>query len=328
MPLSYGINPGHGYMKLVIIDERGHELPPVVFPSLVALADGVVSGAFAQAVTVRIAGQHYWTGDDALLSGQASTMLTQGRLADPVFLPALIKAALRQADADCAEALAGALAVAGLPATWAEDSAKLQALGQRVRDAAAFHSVRAIPEPVGAMYSVLLDTDGVETGDPSLVGGRWLACDWGHRTDDEVIVDRARPIKSSLETYDTGTAEALRKIAQHFSVHFDRPFTAYEADQAIRNGGVEEFGELRPLPPHWDRPLVEQGRLVAERMANTYKRQRLDGILLFGGGACEERKVAPVLNVFPRAIIADEPQTAIASGYARLGRRFLRTERL
>lgn len=319
--LYHGINIGHGYVKYVAIDEAGRELPPVVFPALIAPAEGTVLGALDAALVSTVRGQGYWTGEDALISGHPRSMLTQERLTDAVFLPALVKGALARLGATCAEALAG-VAVTGLPATWAEDRDKLQALAARLRDGAAYTDLRAIPEPVGAMHSVLLDADGAETGDPSIAGGRWLACDWGHRTDDEVVVDRRRPVRSSLRTYDTGTAAALERIGQHLAVAFDRDFTAYEVDQAVREGGVRVFGELKPLPMGWDRPLIEQGDVVARRMENQYKRERLDGVLLFGGGAAERRKVEPVLARFPHAVVAEEPQLAIARGYARTARRF------
>ena len=57
-------------------------------------------------------------------------------------------------------------------------------------------------------------------------------------------------------------------------------------------------------------------------MYNQYRRERLDGILLFGGGAAERRKVEPVLRRFPHAVVVDEPQLAIARGYARTAVRF------
>lgn len=319
--LYHGINIGHGYVKYVAIDEDGRELPPVVFPALIAPAEGAVLGALDAAPVAMVRGQGYWTGEDALISGHPRSMLTQERLSDSVFVPVLVKGALARLGATCAEALAG-VAVTGLPATWAEDRDKLQALAARLREGAAYTDLRALAEPVGAMHSVLLDEHGQEVGDPSLAGGRWLGCDWGHRTDDEVIVDRRRPVRSSLRTYDTGTSSALEQIGQHLAAHFDRDFTAYEVDMAVREGGVRVFGELRPLPLHWDRPLIEQGEVVARRMENRYTRERLDGILLFGGGAAERRKVEPVLARFPHAIVASDPQLAIARGYARTARRF------
>lgn len=322
MSAGHGPNVGHGYVKYVIIDSRGQELTPVVFPALVARAGGVARGALAAAPTIDLDGAPYWTGEDALLSPTPLSILAQERLADPIFIPALVRGALARASA-CHEVVGDAVAVTGLPATWSEDLAMAQQLGARLRAAAHFDDIRVIPEPLGLLYSKLLDNDGREAGDPSLASGRWLVCDWGHRTDDEVIVDRRCALRGSLRTdADTASAAALDRIAQHLSVVFERDFTLYEVDQAIRDGGVWQFGELRPLPPHWDRPLLDLGAAAAARMVNRYRRERLDGILVGGGGAAEERKMAAVRAKFPHLVVAERPQLAIAVGYARLARRF------
>ncbi|HEU4326135.1 MAG TPA: hypothetical protein VFS21_23545, partial [Roseiflexaceae bacterium] len=64
---AWGINLGHGFVKGVGIDKHGRELPAVLFPSQVALAEGRSAGAIASATTYEAGGRHWWTAEDAAL---------------------------------------------------------------------------------------------------------------------------------------------------------------------------------------------------------------------------------------------------------------------
>jgi hypothetical protein len=91
---GHGPNIGHGYVKYVIIDRQGNELPPVVFPALIGRAGRSVTGAIGRAATVQAGGAQWWTGEDALLSPAPLTILAQERLSDPAFVPALVRGAV------------------------------------------------------------------------------------------------------------------------------------------------------------------------------------------------------------------------------------------
>src|SRR5690349_7526548 len=116
---GHGTNIGHGYVMYVVIDQQGRELPPVVFPAIVAPARRAVTGALANVRTVTAAGRRWWVGEDALLSSAPLTFLAQDRLLDLAFIPALLSGALARLGP-----LNGAMegsCVTGLPATWATD---------------------------------------------------------------------------------------------------------------------------------------------------------------------------------------------------------------
>lgn len=318
---GHGPNIGHGFVKYIIIDEQGVEREPVVFPAMIANAGKSVAGAVAQASTVEFGGKHWWVGDDALLSTAPITMLAQDRLMNSVFIPALMRSALSQfGDLD---GVIHGMCVTGLPATWATDVEKARQLGDRLRAATPiYRSIRVIPEPIGLIYSVLLDNDGNLAGDPSLTTGQVAVVDIGHHTIDVAVIQRMIPVPSALDTYQLGTARPLQQIRARLTQVFERELTLYETDQAVRAGRLKVAGQPLPLPAEWDRPLRENGDLIATRLVEAWGRgTQFDSILIGGGGAELEPLVAAIRQRFAHAEVVNQPQTAVARGYARLARR-------
>lgn len=327
MTAGHGPNLGHGYTKYVIINPAGVELAPVVFPAVTARAGRQVSGALVKTETIEANGEQWWVGEDALLSPSPLTMLAQDRLSDPAFIPALLRAALQRLGN--LNGSAGGYCVTGLPATWAADPAKARQLGDRLRAATGqFTGIRVIAEPLGLIYSALLDNHGEITGDTSLSGGTVAVADLGHHTVDTAIIRQLAAVPSSLNTFTLGTARPLREIRAQLSATFERELTLYEADLAVRAGTLHVAGRARPLPVAWDQPLRENGSAIAARLVEEWgSGVQFDAILLGGGGAEEPRLVSAIQARFPHAVVVDRPQTAIARGYARLARRQTRGQR-
>jgi hypothetical protein len=332
MTAGHGPNLGHGYVKYVAIDEQGRELPAVIFPAVTARAGRRVSGALVQVEAFEVGGERWWVGADALLSPSPLTMLAQERLSDPAFIPALLRAALHRLggdkDAVCCVPRGG-YCVTGLPATWAADSAKARQLGDRLRAATAQYSgIRVIAEPLGLIYSALLDNHGELVGDAALSGGTIAVVDLGHHTVDTAIIRQLAPLPSGLSTFTLGTARPLREIRARLSAAFERELTLYETDLPVRGGGLTVAGQARPLPAHWDRPLRENGAAIAARLVEEWgSGAQFDAILLGGSGAEEPRLVGAIQARFPHAVVISQPQIAIARGYARLARRLGRGAR-
>lgn len=327
MSAGHGPNIGHGFVKYVVIDQAGAELPPVVFPAVTARAGRQVSGALVRVESVDAAGERWWVGDDALLSPSPLTILAQERLSDPAFLPALLRGALQRLGP--LNGSAGGTCVTGLPATWAADPAKARQLGDRFRAATSqYGGIKVIAEPLGLVYSALLDNHGEVAGDAALSEGTIAVVDLGHHTVDTAIIRRLAPAPSGLNTFTLGTSRPLREIRARLSASFERELSLYETDLAVRAGALAIGGRERPLPGGWDQPLRENGATIAARLVEEWgSGAQLDAILLGGGGAEEPRVVAAIQARFPHAITVHAPQTAIARGYARLARRLARRRR-
>lgn len=323
MSAGHGPNIGHGYVKYVIIDERGRELPPAVFPAQIARASAAVAGALAEAPQIQIADDTWWTGDDAQL-GAPLTMLAQDRLTDPVFIPALVAGA-----ADRLGRLNGAatgMCVSGLPATWSEDVEKAAALGARLREGyPCYDKIRVIAEPLGLAYAASLDNDGQIVGDPAISAGRVGVVDLGHLTVDVAELLKLAVVKRSYDTWQLGTAGPLRAIRAQLGAATERELSLAETDQAVRAGGVRVAGRLQPLPSSWDRPLIERGEEIVAHLRERWGRGgQFDTILIGGGGAELPHLVETIRRSFPHAQTVADPQIAIARGYARLARRLRR----
>jgi len=327
MTAGHGPNLGHGYAKYVVIDERGVELAPVVFPALTAPAGRRVSGALVQIPTVEAAGERWWVGEDALLSPSPLTLLAQERLVDPAFIPALLRGALRRLGN--LNGSAEGYCVTGLPATWAADAAKARQLGDRLRAATSqYTGIRVIAEPLGLVYSALLDNHGEIVGDTALSGGTVAIVDLGHLTVDTAVIRQLAPVPSSLNTFALGTARPLREIRAALSITFERELTLHEADLAVRAGALAVAGQPQSLPAGWDRSLLENGAAIASRLVEEWgSGAQFDVVLIGGGGAEEPRLVEAIRARFPHAMPVERPQTAIARGYAKLARRLGRVRR-
>lgn len=318
---GHGPNIGHGYVKYVIIDRNGNELPPVVFPAMIGRAARAVVGAIHSTPRVNVAGGQYWTGDDALLSPSPLTMLAQDRLSDQAFIPALVAGALQRFGS--LNGSASGVCVTGLPATWAGDAAKARALGARLRDAhPGYKAIRVIPEPLGLLYAEALDANGASTGDPALLSGHIGVIDLGHHTVDIAAIRRLVPVPASLNTYNLGTARPLGQIRGWLSNRFERELTLFETDQAVRAQAVRVAGQARALPAGWDKPLIQNGEAIAARLVEEWGSGAQFDAILIGGGGGELAPLASAIQArFPHAQAVDQPQIAIARGYARLARR-------
>jgi hypothetical protein len=324
MLAGHGPNIGHGHVKYIVIDKSGKELPPVIFPAMIARAGRAVAGALSSAATVDRGGAQWWVGDDALLAPSQLTMLAQERLSDPIFVPALVSGALQRLGH--LNGAASGVCVTGLPATWSADVEKARALGERLRAAApGYTKIRVIPEPLGLIYSALLDADGQLVGDAALTTGRIAVADLGHLTVDLSTIRRLTPEPAGLETYQLGTVVPLRQIRAQLSSHFERELSLYETDMAVRAGGMRVAGQQQALPVGWDRPLREAGAAIAARLVEAWGRgTQFDAILIGGGGAEIPHLVEAIRRSFPHAAAVADPQIAIARGYARLARRLAR----
>ncbi len=318
---GHGPNIGHGYVKYVVIDKNGNELEPVIFPALIGRAGRSVAGAIGRVATVQADGVPWWVGEDALLAPSPLTILAQDRLSDPAFVPALIRGALQRFGA--LNGTSSGICVTGLPATWASDPEKARALGVHLREAhSGYRGIRVIPEPLGLVYAATLDAHGQVVGDPALLEGNVAVVDLGHHTVDVAVLRRMVPVPTGLATYHLGTARPLQQISGQLSAAFERELSLYEADQAVRAQALLVAGHPRPLPRGWDRPLLQNGEAIVARLVEAWgSGAQFETILIGGGGAELTPLVTAIQRRFTHARPVEQPQTAIARGYARLARR-------
>jgi hypothetical protein len=325
--LAFGINPGNGHYKLVVIDSTGKEIVSTVFPSMLAEAGAGVAGTMAAAKTVQWQGKAYWFGSPSAEFGHPLTGTSDVRLEDPVFLPALTRAAFAEAGLNGAT---HGYCVTGLPALQAGQEGKAAAIVQRLREATgdAFPGgkMEVLAEPVGMYMAAALNDNG-EVADDRIVEGRVGLLDLGWRTADIGIVFKRRTEQQTLDTWSLGVIEPMKALRSSLAATFGVDLTLLETDRVAQQGHIDLAGEQIALPDGWDAPFIENGRLLASRLAERWETGRqFAAILVGGGGASIPQITDQIRERFPQAriIILDNPQMAIARGYARWARRQMR----
>lgn len=329
-PTVFGLNIGHGYVKAVTLDDAQ---TATAFPAMLAEAQPAVAGSLASIPRVQHNGHYYWEGEHALHSRSPITAVTSDRLNDPVFLPVMVHGAINRLreQAEREERmldLHGALCVTGLPATWASDRPRAQALGSRIREACpTLRSIRVIAEPLGVIYAEAINEAG-EIIDQDLTRETVAIVDIGHKTVDVCVVRNLMPLPESLQTYELGTLAALNKARSLLSAWAESELSLFETDQALRQNGLRLAGQMETLPERAHLPMAELGTQIATRLEEAWGRgMRISRILIGGGGGEVSSLVAPIQARFRQAAAVATPQLSIATGYARFARHLQRGER-
>ncbi len=324
-PAGLGINPGHGYVKVVLIADN-QEPTVLTMPAIISQAQQQLVGAIRHIKNVGFGNDDWWVGDDALIGQRSRTALNQDRIRDPVFIPVLVRGAIQRLDQNghglpIEDLAAEAFCVSGLPATWSVDRDLAHALVQRLRAAAKLGKVKVIAEPLGLLYAALLDNNGEIAGDEVLQGGKVAVVDLGHHTVDVAVMQRMVPEPDSLATYQLGTSRPLHILQQRLAAAFDLELPLYRVDQAVRTGVLRAGGVDEPLPHGWEQLLADNGRTIVAKLVEAWGSGRqFDTILIGGGGAEVPAIVDAIRSRFRQAQVIPNGQIAVALGYARLAR--------
>ena len=321
-----GLNTGHGFAKIALLTD-GHAPITVTVPAVVSPAQRQLAGAIRRVETVSFDRSTWWIGDDALLTRDARSAMTQDRLKDPTFIPVLVKGTLealarRSNGVQVDQLVPEAYCVSGLPATWSLDRTLAGALAERLRAAAQLGKVKIIAEPLGLLYAALLNNNGEIAGDERLQSGTVAVVDLGHQTVDVAVMERMIPQADALATYELGTARPLHAIQQRLQVTFNVQLSPYQVDQAIRAGRLTLGAIDSPLPHGWDKPLRENAKNIVIKLAEAWSSGLQFDAIIVGGGGAEVPIIAQAIQERFRsnAHVVPEGQMAVALGYARLGR--------
>lgn len=347
-----GFNCGHTWMKVVVLCDTPGEVPGttvireevVVFRSLVAKAPERSDSDLIRLPTVKVNGMQYVVGEDALRF-QANPEVSQARINSPIFIPALIRAAINQLernrtpaeqpaailedeidpnDVSVANTIRTGRTVTGLPATWSLLPDLKRTLAERIRgglNPISTGPIRVIPEPVGGVYGVMLDNNG-EVGDDKYVHGKVAVADFGGGTVDAAVVTQLLPDNDSLMTTQLGTVRPIAHLQQMLGALLEYDLSFHQVEDAIRTGTVLLGGSLFPLPEGWERPFTKIGMEVRDELKTAWKKGlQFDAILLVGGGAEIAPMMEPILDFFPKAQVVPDAQLAVARGYSQFARR-------
>jgi plasmid segregation protein ParM len=177
--------------------------------------------------------------------------------------------------------------------------------------------VIVMPQPTGAVYSVMFTRDGeLNPYHTAQVTG---VVDIGNFTVDCTLDDDGEPIDAQSGTLESGVYTAQKRISDTFEQEYGTKPTLSQIEQLLRKGFVKINGEpvnyasqvAEALKPVRDGVKTLMGRLWKKAL-------HIDLILIVGGGA--EIVDKDILQAYPQAQVAENPQFANAIGYLNYAR--------
>jgi len=218
--------------------------------------------------------------------------------------------------------------VTGLPVDYYRDADQLadHLRGQHLAQTDGYsvvvdvEDVLVVPQPFGALLSILLDERGRLMADVAhLAQGRVAVLDVGQFTTDLILIDGLEYIETGSGSLEVGVSTALEMLRK---VLLDEHRVSYETHQlevAIRRGWLVIDGQTVHLNGLAGDHLSTIAQSVEARARTLWNIGALSAIVLAGGGALAlQRWLEPY---FAQAIYAPDAAMANATGFLRYGLR-------
>jgi plasmid segregation protein ParM len=196
------------------------------------------------------------------------------------------------------------------------------AAGKRQEKIVNINKVRAIPQPFGSMFNLMLNDLG-EVGDKRLVKEKIGIIDVGFRTCDYTVSDKMRYSERGSRTTDSGIARAFTVIATKLRERSGINVELYRLFEAVERGSIKIRGKDYDL-----KGMTEQvfGQLAAA-IGNEVDRLWADDwdmdtmVITGGGGAVLAKYLQPLLkgNVLPIDPVKDARLYNV-QGYWKFGK--------
>lgn len=343
-----GLDVGYSHTKAFAAG-RKIDLPTVAIPARERLLRGdILRGTFIDnssenlklKAEVIYEGQRYWVGEYAIKNGGEYNPQENRLATKETRVVGLTALAFLMHDLNLPEA--EFVIATGLPishyydAALREDYAKtlvgthkvtlVLPLGEEIPKVLHIRQVQVLPQGLGAFYDKALELDG-DLADESLMMGKHLTTDIGHRTVDISLIDEFEPLESGAFSLDNkGVKFVLENIRDDVKAEKDErgrlKYPEYdpslaEVEQAFLAGGFYYEGKFVPLNGLKEKWL----KALGEEIVNAIK-MRLKGFASFDriflcGGAAELLK--PYLGI-PRAEVVPDPAFANARGFYKMGK--------
>jgi plasmid segregation protein ParM len=325
-----GLDLGYGDSKGFCSNGRS-----IYFPSLVAPAEFVRFQADLgpqvkiNGVTLRDTEEgDLFVGELALRQGRPGAVRSprdRDRVADPI-MTHLADAAFAMLLPDVS--YARVKLVTGLPVDYYRDAESLAAhlrgthhvkLDDRrlVVDVAEVH---VVPQPFGALLSLLLDEQGVLLPDTLyLAQGRVSVLDCGMYTTDLILVDGLEYVEAGSGSVEVGVSTVLEMLRKVLLDDYRVSYSGPELEVALRRGWLVINGHTVKLNGLASDRLAAIAQSIDARARTLWNISTLSAIVLAGGGSLALRRwLEPT---FRQAIFAPDAAMANATGFLRYGLR-------
>jgi len=328
--ITVGLDIGYGWSKAVASNGRS-----VCFESKVAPAEFI---RFQADIGARVPANGltlHDTQEGALFIGELATKQgrpgavrsprDRNRVTDPIVT--------HLADAAFAMLLPGieqarVRVVTGLPVAYYRDAFQLsqhligdhvilldgRSLTVRVDD------VLVVPQPFGALLSVILDErGGMQTNTIDLIDGRVAVLDVGQHTTDMILVEGLEYIEARSGSIEVGVSTAIEMIRKVLLDDYRVTYEPHELEQAMRRGWLVIDGKKEKLNGLASMHLDPIARSIEAQARTLWNISTLNAIVLAGGGSLI---LQPWLEPrFTQVIYAPDAAMANAMGFIRYGLR-------
>lgn len=173
-------------------------------------------------------------------------------------------------------------------------------------------------QSLAPLFNIAIDEKGNSTGKVS-EDDSWGSVEIGHYTTDFSFQDRGQEIDDASTSID-GVINIYQRVKEGLKQN------GYLHDletisKAVQNRKIKVFGYDVDVSEIVEPAIYDFATLIKERTNNLFKdsAQRMDGIIVAGGGASIAGVGSAIKAQYPNAIILDNPRFAVANGLARLG---------
>jgi len=144
------------------------------------------------------------------------------------------------------------------------------------------HSVRVLPQPLGAFFDYMARTNQFE----QMRNRRCLIIDPGYLTVDWLLCDGLKVMPARSGAYDGGVSTLVNDIAVVMSAELGRAVAPLAIDAALRNNKpIKAFGTETPLEKFTVRIRTKTMEAASAIQAKVGNDSDVDLILVGGGGA-------------------------------------------
>ncbi len=180
--------------------------------------------------------------------------------------------------------------------------------------------VLVVPQPFGALLSLLLDERGrTQTASLDLVEGKVGVLDIGSTTTDLILVEGLQYIEARSGSLEVGVNTALAMLRKLLQDEYRVSYEPHELEQALRRGWLVIDGQKQALNGLLSGQLDPVARAIEAEARTLWNISTLTRLVLAGGGALALR---PWLEPrFSRAVFAPDAALANANGFLRYGLR-------
>ncbi len=180
--------------------------------------------------------------------------------------------------------------------------------------------VLVVPQPFGALLSVILDEEGrLNTDTMDLIEGRVGVLDIGSFTTDLILVEGLEYIEAGSDSMEVGVSTVVEMIRKVLLDDYRVTYAAHEIEQAMKRGWLIIDGEKHQLNGLASERLQPIARSIDAEARTKWNISTLNAILLAGGGAVA---LKPWLEpMFRHAIYAPDAAMANVNGFLRYGLR-------